>query len=200
MAVKKSKKLEGLKVVEMVFSRNGENVGTIAPFCSIEKFKYSLDDESQFCANADDNRLVTAKRFFLKNVLLPVWMDADTYANDYVGYEYLWGRNDKTAYLPQKEQEFLVGQEAVQQVSYGKLLQVKKFRSSFRESMAKQVRDFIYNENNKFNSPLSFKQFRYIAVDNWEATRGDDRIYHNRYYDGVSSYLLSQIQDGELVF
>lgn len=46
--------------------------------------------------------------------------------------------------------------------SIASLLKVKNFRSSFRESLAKQVRNWLSDENPKFRSPLSPKQLQYL--------------------------------------
>jgi hypothetical protein len=43
-----------------------------------------------------------------------------------------------------------------------KLVKTKKFRSSFRESMANQVREWLANPNPKFPKPLSPKQMQYL--------------------------------------
>lgn len=45
---------------------------------------------------------------------------------------------------------------------YVKLLKVKNFRSSFRENMAKQVRQWLADAESKYSRPLSLKQEQYI--------------------------------------
>lgn len=43
------------------------------------------------------------------------------------------------------------------------LLKTKNFRSKFRESMAKQIREWMCDDNPRFEKPLSEKQFSYIV-------------------------------------
>lgn len=45
------------------------------------------------------------------------------------------------------------------------LLKVKNFRSSFKKSLANQVREWAENDNPKYPTPLSARQFDYIAGD-----------------------------------
>ena len=42
------------------------------------------------------------------------------------------------------------------------LLKVKKFRSEFRKSMAQQVRSWVNDPAPKYDSPLSWKQWKYL--------------------------------------
>ena len=61
------------------------------------------------------------------------------------------------------------------------LLKVKRFRSSFRASLRKQLDSWLAGES-KYDSPFSWKQWECLLanIPNWEIKRIDEAIYYAR--------------------
>ena len=184
--MKKSEKEKLIKTVEIVFKRNGQNVGTYSPHCAIEDTeKYDLSKKEQFCRSYDDNYLIEENTYFIKEIVLPIWLNEKEYCENtnYVYWNYIWQMNNKIPYMAENIQRYLydlmVKNYGFNVYCMSFILQVKRFKSKFRESMYNQIIDHINTpqEDRKYRLSLSPKQLNCISVKKWQYDNVSKSIY-----------------------
>ncbi len=172
-----------MKTVSIVLYNNGENCGTYDFFCFMENFKGEINEIVSRFVNADFDMLVDTNLYKVVQKDMPNWMNEDDYKEYNIALRYLLALvdNAETVYNWNKT-EFINASRLNEQYQYfiGYLLKQKK--NTFLLSLKDQVLSWLKNENNKYGSPLSIKQFQagstYCKL--WEAKRIAESVYYMR--------------------
>lgn len=152
----------------------------------------NLDETEQCLYSSDDFRLIPVKRYEVKEITFPDYIDIKKWATNVsyrVDIKYLEGRayaagldRDKlTEMLTYEKANKLVSLSGIEQYSCFILLKVKNFRSSFRKSLRKQLETWLNGES-QYSSPFSMKQWGCLTsnIPHWQMKRIDEGIYYSR--------------------
>lgn len=179
----KTEKANLLKTVTIVLIRNGQNAGTLAPHCTKEEtHKYDLSETAQYCISYDNDMIIDQDKYELRDISIPVWMDAKEYVQDYITWKYVWAMDKTVPYMPESHQRFLTEYQTSMAYSLSQIIKVKKPRSKFKISILEQVLNYIETpkEERKYNFPLSDRQYQYIRKPNWEWESISNSVYYSR--------------------
>lgn len=149
---------------KMLYQRFGENITT--PLDPVREFTEKdlplLEIEESYCMSYDDNRLIRAKKYEVRDLELPAWVPVESYCAG--GNSIKWNLilalpefgeklGDKAALL------FTLDYEEIKALY--PLFKTKVFRSEFRRSLFNQVLQW-FNGKNDYRSPLSPRQWNAI--------------------------------------
>jgi hypothetical protein len=171
-----------MKTHQIVFINNGENVGTVAPFCSLDKFTGDLQTKVNLCLSYDNDMLVQIDLYSVVDITLPEWLSVDEWTNDNIAYGYMWNRGVDPSW-PESWQKGLLTLPGVTQIACVKLLNTKKFRSSFRLSLRNQLVDWLETaeEDRLYDKPFSVRQIeKLVTVHDAAAARRADQTCYDR--------------------
>lgn len=153
--------------VKILFCRFGENITTdLSPVREYtDQDLPLLEIIDRYCASYDDNRLVPGHKYSVREIDLPGWLPADQYCDNYLKWNFILGYPCIIEKLGPRSIS-LIRMEYIEIKALASLFQVKKFRSSFRESIYNQVLNWFYDDReDKYRSPLSEKQW--IAISRY---------------------------------
>ena len=157
-----------MKKVKIIFSRQyNENITTdLRPYCLLEDFKENINKTDIYCASWDDNRLVEGKIFEIRELVLPDWMDEETYLKEYIRCNSIIIQAEEIENMNQKWFHRIVElNESIREIIFT-LLRTKKFRSAFRESLKNQLVEWLNNDNPEYSLPFSDKQLNCLIYKN----------------------------------
>ncbi len=152
---------------KILFVRYGENITTelspLKPY-NEETDRALLEVTDRYCFSYDDNRLVTENKYELREIDLPDWLSTEDYTarSNYFKWNFILAYTDLCEKLQEKTYK-IYPLEFWQISALGNLFKVKSFRSDFRRSVFNQVCDWLSQDNPKYRSPLSDRQWSAIG-------------------------------------
>jgi hypothetical protein len=172
--------LSSVKKVQVVFMNTGENRGSHSEHAFLESFTGDLDEKCSRCANADFNMLVEDDLYRVKEVLMPEWFTEQYYLRNYIQLRFARGLGGSQVYGFNRTQfENFIKLGETLQFWFG---WSAKSKSGFVLSLRGQFDQWLANEDNKYNSPLSAKQIdcAYKFCPTWEAKSAAAHIYRSK--------------------
>ena len=147
---------------QILFSRgnNEQYYTSLDPICDaseIEARGINLDAMWHGILYHDDWRPMSAKKYEIREVELPDWLSVSEYCSRV--------KSDREALVTQlsgltgKQALALIDLDIEKRAVCVKLLETKKFRSSFRQSLRDQLDRWIDDAEKKYDSPFSWKQW-----------------------------------------
>ena len=137
------------------------------------------------CLYWDDDRLVTVKRYALKQVTLPAWLPLNEWIRTYITWSYVWGFGADPVW-PEAWQRGLGTMGEVERLAVIGLLKTKNFRNPFRKSLRDQIVAWFETpgDERKFGSPLSRNQWNALIRQRtvWEARQRSAGLYSSHRY------------------
>lgn len=171
---------------QILFVKDGENSDTPptprAPWAN----QVDLTETATYCLNWDNDMPVECRKYEVRAVDLPDWLPAKEWCIRHVEFKYLWAVANPE--WPEAWQRGLINLESAQRLACVKLLQTKKFRSAFRESLRDQLVAWLESSDRKYPEPFTFKQWAAL-LDVYtvrEARKIDERLYRDRNYTGMT--------------
>lgn len=157
-----------MKSIQIIYKRNGENVGTIVPFCPVND-SINLEEEKAYCIHWDNDMLVTAKVYEVRTIIIPDWMTAKDYCDNWIEYKYTYGLGADETWNAQWIKKLCI-LEGAKRYAAIKLLKTKKFRSSYRENICRGLIEWLNGQReigeNGLVIPVSeydYREYKYIA-------------------------------------
>ncbi len=179
--------MKGLKKVKLIYHHLGENATTPRYPFSVATQEIDLDETVLRCTSADFDMLVEIKRYEVRDIFLPRWMDPKTYIDGPVQWQYLWGLGADPTW-PKRWQIKLATLGSIQKLACIKLLKTKTFRSNFRRSLRDQLEIWLASKSAKRHiSPFSPKQWQALLDPHTcrEAESVASALYNRREYHGI---------------
>lgn len=169
-----------MKTVSVVFENNGENVGTYGVLCFLESFKGDINEKTQRFVNSGWDMLVETDLYAVEEVCMPDWFTEQDYLNHNISLKYAIALVGKKVFefnrimfnnvisLPEQYQYFV-----------GYMLKTRKKQNSFMDSLEAQIMIWLNTESNKYERPLSYKQFDTASkfAKLYEANRVANNVY-----------------------
>lgn len=168
---------------KILFEHLGENSNTAKDPVAVWENQVDLETEKTCCFYWDDDRPVTIKRYEVREVELPEWLPPDEWIRNRTAWKWFWGffgcQNDLS---PEASRKLAYTKmTATRRFAMAKLLKTKKFRSSFRASLRRQLEKWLDGESDHEN-PFSPKQW-ICLVTKFDARRAD-QLDSQLYYGG----------------
>lgn len=145
---------------EIIVTIAGENAGSYVPLCFSENFDVDFSEKVLVCRNWDDDGLISVERFRKSEIEIPEWMDEEFYLQNYIHFKFAIGLAGEKFVLSLNKVQLknLLGLSVGYKYFIGKYLKGNT-KSSFKLSIKEQIWNWLSNENNKYEVPLSPKQF-----------------------------------------
>lgn len=140
-----------------------------------------LTQEKEALVSHDNWMIIKVNKWSVSEVELPDWMSPFEWIDDYVCWKYAWGFGIQEDW-PESWQRKLKYFSSIRKLACVKLLQTKKFRSKFRQSLRNQLEAWLDEVDPQYRSPFSHKQWEcicngYVAR---EARQIENSLYYNR--------------------
>lgn len=169
-----------MKTHEILFEHPGENALIAKSPIAVWNEQVDLTTKIRGCRSWDDDGFTLVDRYAVLEVELPDWLTPEEWIRSEVHFRFAFSYTGKEA------EESLVRWFAYGELpeerknAIMKLLKTKTFRSSFRESLQKQVLQWLHTspEDRKFDSPLSPKQWSSLVTVH-DLPRGDRRRFYS---------------------
>lgn len=174
-----------MKKYRIVFAHYGEISYTAkTPSCLLDDFTDDINKEISCCLSSDDLRLVPVKKYEVREVTLPDFLDANKWIKNHVYWKYAWGTCAGLIDEPENIQLFFYSiRDTALRLAIWKLYKTVKFRSDFRKSLKDRLIEWINApvDNRQYDFPFSHRQIdclidRYTAI---EAKRISESLYYN---------------------
>lgn len=141
--------------VAEVLAQDGD---TLTARSGDKTFTVSLKEKQTCCFSSDNDMLVEVDKYAVGEVELPDWMTCSEYLRHQTDFKYYLGFGGQ---LTWPRQWFF---RIIRFGEYGryaaiKLLNVKKFRSTFRMSLRSQLEAWLNDPNPQHQSPFSPRQW-----------------------------------------
>ncbi len=146
-----------MKTVKFLMRQSGEFVSTPrnidSPFVGQDYDKTKMADTIR---SNDDWRPEPKLMYAIEEIEIPEWMSPDDFSeHNWTWYKRIGGTEE----LGKSVYDKIIGiKNGTLRLACMKLLNTKKFRSSFRESLKNQLVAWIQDINPKFKEPFSIKQ------------------------------------------
>ena len=118
----------------------------------------SLTETKTCCLSFDNDMLVQEPKYAVGEVDLPDWMTVAEYLHHQTAYKWFIGFGGQPAW-PRQWFYRLDGLGETQRYAAVKLLNVKNFRSPFRQSLRSQLEAWLNDPEPKYESPFSRRQW-----------------------------------------
>jgi hypothetical protein len=176
---------------KVVFVYNGECSTTapspLAPYTS-EWDERVANETGNYILSNDDWRLITMHKYTVRDVQLPEWLPLNKWLNNTTSWKWVFGmvKNGINTDLAPEFLFWLASSDlrTPDKLAIVRLMETKKFRSGFRESMRNQVQQWLSTpvDDRKYRTPLSPKQMEYIFTPGLaiEAKHLDHNLYWSR--------------------
>jgi hypothetical protein len=165
----------------ILYSRkNNENWPTptypVAVWCG----QVDLEATGVFCRSFDDDGLVSAKLYELREVTLPAWLSPEEWIGGMVQWKYTWACVPFEA--PELVQRAFFALSFEEQFLLGRLLNARpKASEGFLASLREQTWAWILGERTHAR-PLSNRQLSALNRRPWEVRQASERLYRDRVY------------------
>jgi len=176
-----------MKEWPILFERLGENSDTPPDPVDVWRGQVDLDEEGTYCLSYDDNRPVRVKRYEVRLVTLPDWLDPKEWIRDSVTWKWVWGSGAEAEW-PEAWQRGLANMGEVARYACIQLLKTYKagrFRSDFRRSLAEHLVEWLETPvtERKHGSPFSRRQWEclYNAHVRRRANQVSSQLYWDRH-------------------
>jgi len=154
-----------MTIRKILYRKNGENIGTapdaFKPY-NEETDAHLLSVMDNFCFSYDDNRLVPAHKYELHELDLPVWLSTEDYCYNEYRWRFILAYPDMCEKLGAQSYR-LLRMDFDRIKALAELFKVKKFRSSFRQSIFSQVCEWFNDPDPRYRDPLSPGQWNAIS-------------------------------------
>ena len=145
---------------------------------------YDLNEETWACFAHDDDRPVRVKRWEVREVELPEWLDPEEWLEHIVSWHWIWSVEGVKEF-PEPWQRALLAvlkeHGTVSMVACAELLTTKNFRSPFRASLRDQLVKWAETppEERQYESPFSRRQWECLVTGHARrrARRLDEHAY-----------------------
>jgi hypothetical protein len=146
-----------------------------------ETYTVNLQAKTHCCISADWDMLTEVNLYALGEVEVPDWMTCDEYLSHQTEWKYYCGFGGQLAWPRQWFFRLIKLDESAKYAAM-KLLNVKKFRSSFRMSLRSQLEAWLNDPEPRYQSPFSPRQWE-VLLDGHTclaAKRTAASLYWNR--------------------
>lgn len=142
--------------VAAVISQDGD---TITAQFSREVRTINLREQATCCLSCDNDLLVQVDKWGTVEVDIPDWMTPQDYLRNLTPWRYYIGFGAQPAW-PRQWFQRLSGFHQNARFAAIKLLNTKKFRSPFRQSLRSQLEAWLNDPKPKYDSPFSDRQWQ----------------------------------------
>ncbi len=176
-----------MKTHQILYKHTGGNSDTAKSPVAVWEEQADLSEQIRCCLNWDDNRIMPTDKWAVHEVALPDWLRPEEWIQQTVAWTWAWGLGMASAW-PERWQRAIVYSDwsEAERLAVIKLLKVKKFRSSFRQSLRDQLESWLDTlpDERKYDSPFSHKQWQALVnrwVDREAQSRSSGMYYGYRY-------------------
>jgi hypothetical protein len=174
---------------DILYRHCGENAPTApTPHALYEHGAVDLAETRTACAQFDDDRLVSVKKWTVRRVTLPEWMTVKDFCHHgFIRLRYLEAF-DVPLDWPAAWLDLVSSVGDDRKLGLVKLLKTKSFRSKFRQDMFDQIKEWLTTDpdSRKYDSPLSPAQWRAICGHSVHDSKSTARhAYWTSCADGV---------------
>lgn len=167
---------------KVLFEKLGEVVDTPPDPVGEWTGQVDLETTKGFILSHDDWRPVEGYRYSVREVELPDWLGTAEWVRDSVAWKWFWGLGGDKSWPENWQRKLALGGFSEgQRLAMVKLLNTKKFRSGFRESLRNRLESWL-NAEGQHTNPFSRRQWECL-LDRYtvrEAKQRGEGLYRNR--------------------
>ena len=175
-----------MKQITLISINDGSNVGTYSPFCFIESFKDDINKTCLRCLSYDNDMQIETNLYSSDIIEIPVFMSEEFYLRYDIKYHWLKAMmNDFLIQFELTENMFFKLIKLSEEYQYFiNWLFKGNTKNLYKLSIREQILNWLNNENNNYDKPLSVNQFltasKYCPI--YKANKISNKLYNSKYW------------------